>query len=532
MPDRDGRVVVGADLVDRPTTARRPARGADRAPARAAGRGRRPRRPPRRAAAPPRIASTERCATGTTPSRRDGSTAGRSRRRSAPNTGTPMSSSASRSSCSCRVGRDPVEDHAAEPQQLVVRPEAVHQRRDRLAHRGHVDDHHDRRAQGRGDARRGVGLDPPGEAVEQAHRALDDRDLGAGAAVREQRGDAGQADQPGVEVAPRATGGEAQVGGVGVVRTDLEAGGREPTGGERGEQADRQRGLAVPGRGRADHHARHGGHRRLQVAERGRPTIPGTGDNRVYVGRLGRPRIASYRVPVPADPALARHPRGRPWSAAAVMVLLGNWQLRPVRGATRGQRPDRRGRHGAAPRRWPPCCPRRAASPAPPVPPPSPDASWTRVTVTGRYDPSNIVLVRGRTVDSQVGFEIVTPLVLADGTAVLVDRGWVPPAPGGGDGPADRAADAGGRGHGRPASAASSRRAAAARDPRATGGWRPAGSPCRGSPPSCPTRSTARSCSSTSRPRRGPGLRAGAAGPRRTTGSTAGTPCSGGCSPA
>ncbi|MEV6494900.1 SURF1 family protein, partial [Actinoplanes sp. NPDC051633] len=28
-------------------------------------------------------------------------------------------------------------------------------------------------------------------------------------------------------------------------------------------------------------------------------------------------------------------------------------------------------------------------------------------------------------------FEIVTPLVLADGTAVLVDRGWVPPAEGG-----------------------------------------------------------------------------------------------------
>jgi len=62
---------------------------------------------------------------------------------------------------------------------------------------------------------------------------------------------------------------------------------------------------------------------------------------------------------------------------------------------------------------------------------PSPDVAYTRITVTGAYDPANIVLVRGRTVDNRVGFEIVTPLRLDDGTAVLVDRGWVPPAPGG-----------------------------------------------------------------------------------------------------
>jgi cytochrome oxidase assembly protein ShyY1 len=55
-------------------------------------------------------------------------------------------------------------------------------------------------------------------------------------------------------------------------------------------------------------------------------------------------------------------------------------------------------------------------------------AAWTRVTATGRYDTDNQILVRGRTVNDQVGFEVVTPLVLADGSAVLVDRGWVAPS--------------------------------------------------------------------------------------------------------
>lgn len=62
---------------------------------------------------------------------------------------------------------------------------------------------------------------------------------------------------------------------------------------------------------------------------------------------------------------------------------------------------------------------------------PTADDEWTRVTVTGRYDPEHEVLARSRTVAEHVGFEILTPLVLADGTAVLVDRGWIPPAPGG-----------------------------------------------------------------------------------------------------
>jgi cytochrome oxidase assembly protein ShyY1 len=52
--------------------------------------------------------------------------------------------------------------------------------------------------------------------------------------------------------------------------------------------------------------------------------------------------------------------------------------------------------------------------------------AWTKVTVSGVYDPTHEIQARDRTVNGDVGFEIVTPLKLTDGTAVLVDRGWVP----------------------------------------------------------------------------------------------------------
>ncbi len=58
-------------------------------------------------------------------------------------------------------------------------------------------------------------------------------------------------------------------------------------------------------------------------------------------------------------------------------------------------------------------------------PVPSEQLAWTMVTVTGRYDAAHEILARARTVNSDVGFEVITPLVLADGTAVLVDRGWI-----------------------------------------------------------------------------------------------------------
>jgi cytochrome oxidase assembly protein ShyY1 len=44
----------------------------------------------------------------------------------------------------------------------------------------------------------------------------------------------------------------------------------------------------------------------------------------------------------------------------------------------------------------------------------------------GRYDTAHEVLVFGRTLNEEPGHLVVTPLVLDDGGAVLVVRGWVP----------------------------------------------------------------------------------------------------------
>src|SRR5215468_6505003 len=104
---------------------------------------------------------------------------------------------------------------------------------------------------------------------------------------------------------------------------------------------------------------------------------------------------------------------------ATVMVALGFWQLhRYHERSTINARID------------------TAASGAPvPVgrvltgqaaPPDS--AAWTRVRLTGEYDPANEIVVRERTVNSQVGYEIVDPLRMSDGRVVLVDRGWLPAA--------------------------------------------------------------------------------------------------------
>lgn len=116
--------------------------------------------------------------------------------------------------------------------------------------------------------------------------------------------------------------------------------------------------------------------------------------------------------------------------AAAVMVFLGNWQLDRYRGRTAiNERIDAGATMTPAPLRD--ALPAPTGGPGTTGPAPEERLTWTRVTATGRYDSTNVVLVRGRTVDNKVGFEVLTPLVLADGSAVLVDRGWIPPVPGG-----------------------------------------------------------------------------------------------------
>ncbi len=54
--------------------------------------------------------------------------------------------------------------------------------------------------------------------------------------------------------------------------------------------------------------------------------------------------------------------------------------------------------------------------------------NFRAVTATGYYAPAGQVVVRHRTSadDSTIGYYLVTPLVLTDGRAVLVNRGWIP----------------------------------------------------------------------------------------------------------
>lgn len=108
--------------------------------------------------------------------------------------------------------------------------------------------------------------------------------------------------------------------------------------------------------------------------------------------------------------------------AAFVMINLGFWQLRRLH-----QRLERNSAIRA-----------RMDAPAVPlataladydftVPLGAADsAAYRHVRVTGRYDPSDEVLLRSRSLGGHPGFHVLTPLELSSGRALLVDRGWVP----------------------------------------------------------------------------------------------------------
>ena len=53
------------------------------------------------------------------------------------------------------------------------------------------------------------------------------------------------------------------------------------------------------------------------------------------------------------------------------------------------------------------------------------ELEWRHVTVTGEYDFANQIAVRNQYYREQYGYHLLTPLRF-DGTAVLVDRGWIP----------------------------------------------------------------------------------------------------------
>ena len=55
-----------------------------------------------------------------------------------------------------------------------------------------------------------------------------------------------------------------------------------------------------------------------------------------------------------------------------------------------------------------------------------PATEWQPVTLTGTYDTAGQRVVRNRPLNGRPGYEVLVPLRLDDGTAVTVNRGWLP----------------------------------------------------------------------------------------------------------
>ena len=64
---------------------------------------------------------------------------------------------------------------------------------------------------------------------------------------------------------------------------------------------------------------------------------------------------------------------------------------------------------------------------------PSAQDEWRVVSATGTYDAARSVVIRYQIRDGVQGVDVVVPLVTADGTALLVDRGWLETDPSGAD---------------------------------------------------------------------------------------------------
>jgi surfeit locus 1 family protein len=120
---------------------------------------------------------------------------------------------------------------------------------------------------------------------------------------------------------------------------------------------------------------------------------------REYIPVLkARPRFAPGLMPTVLTAA-----------AVALFVALGFWQLGRA-GEKRALAADfAAGGPAIEWRRLPPDAPR-----------------YQRVALRGRYDPDHQFLLDNRSHASVAGVEVLTPLVLDDGSAVLVNRGWLP----------------------------------------------------------------------------------------------------------
>src|SRR4029453_3444960 len=55
-----------------------------------------------------------------------------------------------------------------------------------------------------------------------------------------------------------------------------------------------------------------------------------------------------------------------------------------------------------------------------------PEREWTQVELRGSYDLNGQRVVRNRPLNGQPGYDVVVPLRLTTGEAVVIDRGWLP----------------------------------------------------------------------------------------------------------
>ncbi|MGQ0383091.1 MAG: SURF1 family protein [Gammaproteobacteria bacterium] len=95
--------------------------------------------------------------------------------------------------------------------------------------------------------------------------------------------------------------------------------------------------------------------------------------------------------------------------AVAVFGALGSWQL--------DRAAEKRGLAADFARPGP-------ALPLPPAGVALP--RYHRIAAAGRYDAAHQILLDNRSQSGRAGVEVLTPLLLADGTALLVNRGWLP----------------------------------------------------------------------------------------------------------
>jgi len=95
--------------------------------------------------------------------------------------------------------------------------------------------------------------------------------------------------------------------------------------------------------------------------------------------------------------------------AVILFVALGNWQL--------GRAAEKRSLAGDFAAGGPPIDWPQLPADAP---------RYQRVRLRGHYDPAHQFLLDNMSHESVAGVEVLTPLFLDDGTAVIVNRGWAP----------------------------------------------------------------------------------------------------------